>query len=96
MPEWAWAPLGPRPRYTVKTRERAKPENVKERIVRERCYKNIRQVCEHVAEFPYQPTHCEKAYRMVVVRTGRRLVCRVLGCNDHLEVFERSVRYAAA
>jgi hypothetical protein len=68
LPDGAWQPLERPLRYAVKTRERARPENVKERIVREREYKNVRQTSEHVAEFVYQPTHCKKAYRMVVLR----------------------------
>lgn len=42
LPEGAWQPLERRPRYEAATRERSRPENVKERIVREREYKNIR------------------------------------------------------
>ena len=47
---------------------RQKPENVKEAIVQEREYKNIRTVSEDVAEFEYSPTACKKTYRMVVLR----------------------------
>lgn len=68
LPAGAWAPLARRPRYEVKTRERKRPENVKEAIVRERGYKNIRLVGEDVAEFDYRPGKCKQAYRMVVVR----------------------------
>jgi len=68
LPAAAWSPLARRPKYKVKTRERTRPENVKEAIVRERGYKNIRLVGEEVAEFEYQPGKCEKSYRMVVVR----------------------------
>jgi hypothetical protein len=68
LPADAWSPLERRPKSEVKTRERARPENVKERTVRERGYKNIRLVSEHVAEFDYQPTQCARSYRMVVVR----------------------------
>ena len=68
LPDGAFKPLKRRERYQVKTQQRARPENVKERIVRERGYKNIRQVSEEVAEFAYQPTKCRKAYRMVVLR----------------------------
>jgi hypothetical protein len=52
----------------VKTEERARPENVKEQIIKEREYKNIRLQSEDVAEFEYQPTHCTKSFRMVVIR----------------------------
>ena len=52
----------------VKTQERRKPENVKERIVIEREYKNIRLESEQVGEFEYQPGKCKQRYRIVVVR----------------------------
>jgi hypothetical protein len=41
--------------------------HVKERIVRQRGYENIRLNSEQVAEFDYQPTLCEKSYRVVAV-----------------------------
>ena len=66
--ETAWQPLERPARYEIETEPRTRPENVKERIVREREYKNIRLESEQVAEFPYQPGKCQKAYRMVVVR----------------------------
>lgn len=64
----SWKRLKRPANYEVKTRERARPENVKERIVREREFKNIRLVCEHVGEFEYRPTACKKDYRVVAVR----------------------------
>ena len=68
LPADAWASLARRPKREVQTRERTRPENVKDAIVRERGYKNIRLVSEEVAEFDYQPGKCKQAYRMVVVR----------------------------
>ena len=68
LPHSAWTRLRRSPKYEVKTAERTRPENVKERIVREKGYKNIRLRCEDVAEFDWRPTHCRKTYRMVVVR----------------------------
>ncbi len=64
----AWKPLGRKPRYTVRTQPRRRPRNVKEAIVIEREYKNIRLCSEQVAEFTYRPTACKKTYRIVVVR----------------------------
>jgi Transposase DDE domain group 1 len=64
----AWAPFERPARYEIQTEPRTRPENVKERIVREREYKNIRLNSEQVAEFDYQPGKCQKVYRMVVVR----------------------------
>ncbi len=63
-----WKRLHRRAKYEIKTEPRARPENVKERIVAERELENIRLVCEDVAEFDYQPTKCRKPYRIIVVR----------------------------
>jgi hypothetical protein len=52
----------------VATQQRARPDHVKEQIVRQREYQNIRLVDEEVAEFAYRPTACRKDYRVVVVR----------------------------
>jgi hypothetical protein len=68
LPKSLWKPLQRPARYEVKTEERERPENVKERVVKEREFKNIRLRSEQVAEFDYLPTHCRKTYRMVVVR----------------------------
>jgi hypothetical protein len=66
--ERRWKPLKRRAKRGVRTEPRQRPANVKERIVREREYENIRLVSEHVAEFSYQPTACRRAYRVVVLR----------------------------
>ena len=64
----AWKPLVRKPRYTVSTHPRRRPANVKERIVVERQFKNIRLDSEEVGEFTYRPTACERTYRVVVIR----------------------------
>jgi len=63
-----WKRLRRRVKHDVQTTSRARPENVKEQIVRQREFKNIRLDSEDVAEFAYRPTFCEKTYRLVVVR----------------------------
>jgi hypothetical protein len=63
----AWKRLVRPPKYAVGTRARARPENVKERIVKEREFENIRLFSEMVAEFAYRPTACRQSYRVVVV-----------------------------
>jgi hypothetical protein len=68
LPRLSWQPLHRSPRYQVKTEPRTRPENVKERIVREREFKNIRLQSEDVAEMPYRPVACRKTYRLIVVR----------------------------
>jgi hypothetical protein len=68
LPETSWKPLKRPARYEVKTKPRRRPENVKEQVIKEREFKNIRLESEQVAEFDYRPVHCSKTYRMVVVR----------------------------
>ena len=68
LAEQAWKPLERRAKYEVLTEPRERPENVKEAVVVEREFQNIRLVSEDVAEFDYSPGCCEKTYRMVVLR----------------------------
>jgi Transposase DDE domain group 1 len=68
LPAAAWRPLPRPPAYTVQTEARRRPDNVKEAIVAARGFDNQRLCSEEVAEFPYRPTACRQAYRMVVVR----------------------------
>ena len=68
LPKTAWKLLKRPVRHKVKTQERSRPVHVKEQIVREREYKNIRLQSEQVAEFAYRPTLCEKTHRVVVIR----------------------------
>jgi len=63
-----WKALHRKGKYRVGTSRRARPRNVKEKIIVEREYKNIRLCCEEVAEFDYQPTACRKTYRVVALR----------------------------
>lgn len=71
LDESAWSPLSRQDRtaegesdFTVRTR----PENVRQRIVTERGYKDLRVVAEHIAEFEHQPSRASRSYRMVVLR----------------------------
>lgn len=66
--ESEWKPLKRGGRYEVKTKQRRRRENVKEEIVRQRKYKNLKLESEQVAEFDYKPGACKKIYRMVVLR----------------------------
>lgn len=52
----------------AKTGRRERQPRVKEQIVRERGYKNIRLKSEDIAEFIYQPRRCRREYRFVVLR----------------------------
>jgi hypothetical protein len=64
----SWKPLKRKPKYTIETEPRARRDNVKEAIVRERGFKNVRLDSEQVADFDYRPVKCRKPYRVVAVR----------------------------
>jgi hypothetical protein len=52
----------------IKTKPRRRPPNIKEQIVKERGYKNIRLESEEVVDFDFQPVACKQAYRVVALR----------------------------
>ena len=87
LPKRAWTKLERRPRYEVKTQPRRRPKNVKEQIVREREFENIRLQGEWVAEFSYQPVACERPYRMIVVRKDLEVT------RGQKVLFDNRVRY---
>lgn len=68
LEEQCWQPLTRRAKRTCKGNRRERRANVKERVVKEKGYKNIRLKSEQVAEFSYRPGKCARDYRVVVVR----------------------------
>ena len=68
LPETRYKWLKRKSKYTVKTESRRRPRNVKEQIVQQREFENLRLESEHVAEFRYRPTNCKREYRVVAVR----------------------------
>jgi hypothetical protein len=68
LPKSAWKSLVRKNPSSVKTEPRRRPENVKERIVVEKEYQNIKLRSEETAEFAYRPTACKKTYRVIVLR----------------------------
>ena len=67
-PDDLYEDLCRRAERAIKTQPRERPENVKERIVKERGFKNIRTKSEEVIDFEYKPGACERAYRVVALR----------------------------
>lgn len=63
----AWKPLPRAPKYDPTTKDRARPENIKEQIVFQRGFDNKRLCREWVTEVPYSPTDCKETYRLVIV-----------------------------
>jgi hypothetical protein len=68
IPAVHWRRLRRPARYTVQTTRRRKRRKVKERIVEERGFENLRLVSEDVAEIAYRPAACSRSYRLVIVR----------------------------
>jgi hypothetical protein len=68
LPAAAWAELRRPPPYTPRGKPRARPERVRDRIVRERGFKTLTRIREDVAEVAYQPTACQESYRLIIVR----------------------------
>jgi hypothetical protein len=68
LPASAWRPLERPSRPPVKTQCRKRRTKVKEQVVKQREFINLRLRCEEIAEFDYRPTACKTTYRMVVVR----------------------------
>ena len=68
LDEGAYRALKRRVKRETHTDPRRRPENVKDRIVKDREYKKINLKSEHVAEFEYRPGKCGRAYRVIVLR----------------------------
>lgn len=67
LPDSGWTVLSRQPPYEVKPQPRSRPANVKQSLVEEREFEDLRLAEEYVAEFDYRPTECNKTYRVVVV-----------------------------
>jgi hypothetical protein len=67
LPKDAWKELHRRPKYEVQTEPRQRPANVKQHIVEQRQFEDVRLAKEYVAEFVYRPSKCRKSYRVIVV-----------------------------
>jgi hypothetical protein len=87
LPKTAWNRLERPLKYRVRTKPRRRRERVKERIVVEREFPNIKLRSEDVAEFDYRPTACRKTYRVVVVRKNLSTEAADLVLFDHIRYF---------
>jgi hypothetical protein len=73
LPASAWKRLERPVRHVVRTQPRPKPERVKQRIVEERGYHDIRLVDAWVAEMRYRPVACQREYRLIIVRKNLKV-----------------------
>jgi len=74
-------------KYTVKTKERKRPENVKDQVVKKRKFKKIQTESEYLAEFSYQPVKCEKTYRMIVLKKNLEVIKGEVPLFDDVRYF---------
>lgn len=74
-------------KYTVKTKERKRPENVKDQVVKKRKFKKIQTESEYLAEFSYQPVKCEKTYRMIVLKKNLEVIKGEVSLFDDVRYF---------
>jgi hypothetical protein len=63
-----WTELQRQPQRTTKGKSRKRPAKVKDRIVRERGFKTLTRIREDVTDVAYQPTACQRTYRLIIVR----------------------------
>lgn len=68
LPEVEYVELVRRAEAQYSGTPRARPENIKDAIVREREFENIRLISEDLVEFGYRPGKCKRMYRVVAVR----------------------------
>jgi len=68
IPERAYSELVRHAERAIKTKPRKRPPNIKQQVVKERGYKNIRLESEEVVDFDYQPVACKQAYRVIALR----------------------------
>ncbi len=87
LPPCAWRKLERPPHYVVATKKRRRPENVKDRVVKQRGFDTLRLQSEEVAEFNYRPTACKLDYRMVVVRKNITKEKGDLRLHDEIRYF---------
>jgi len=64
----AWRRLKREPKYQITTEPRARPDNVKQQIVRDKGFRNFVLQWEDVAEFEHRPHKCGKTYRVIALR----------------------------
>ncbi len=72
---------------TIKTEPRKRPENVKENIVKQNGYKNLKLNSEEVVDFDYTPTKCKKRYRVVALRKNITVAKGELALFDEIRYF---------
>ena len=87
QPQTLYEELVRRAERELKTQPRTRPENVKERIVKERAFKNLRLNSEQVVEFEYTPSKCKRSYRVIALRKNITVEQGDLALFDEIRYF---------
>lgn len=82
LPATVWKTLHRPGPYEARTKRRCRPARVKQQVVDEKGYKDIRLASEEVAEMEYRPVACRHTYRLIILR--KRLQVRE---RNQLEFF---------
>jgi hypothetical protein len=73
LPDSVFEPLNRPAKYEVLTKPRQRPPRVKQQIVDQRGFKDIRLVSEWVGETTYRPVACQRDYRLIVLQKYLKL-----------------------
>ncbi|MCP4098288.1 MAG: IS1380 family transposase [Planctomycetaceae bacterium] len=87
QPESLYEDLVRQAERTIKTAPRRRPKNIKEKIVKQNGYKNLRLDSEEIVEFDYTPTVCKKSYRIVALRKNITVEKGDLALFDEIRYF---------
>jgi len=87
QPEALYEQLVRRAERLIKTQPRRRPDRVKERIVEQRGYKNLRLNSEEVVEFDYAPRRCKRSYRVIALRKNITVSSGELALFDEIRYF---------
>jgi hypothetical protein len=68
LEQGAWQPLERLPKYEILTEPRPKAFRYKEQVVVERQFENKKLLGEELAEIEYQPSKCQRKYRVIILR----------------------------
>lgn len=86
LSEEAWRPLKRRPKHTLTTAPRLRPERVRDNKVKEKGWLNYRLKREDFAEIEYSPAKADGTYRMVILR-------KTLNVEKGQQKLEDEIRY---
>jgi hypothetical protein len=86
-PEALYEQLVREAEHQIETQPRTRPVNVKQQIIKERGYKNLRLRSEQVVDFEHKPGKCRRPYRVVALRKNITVEQGDLALIDEIRYF---------